>query len=138
MTAQEPLNRRQQFQALLRVARYRPKLTIGIIIGGIFAALLEGVGLGFILPIVEIVQSPGDPAAEADGILLAFVTLYQYLGIPFTLGFVVTGVSVVLAIRWTTTFLVRWLREALVIDYTREIQKQSFDNALDARLEYFG
>ncbi len=137
MTAQEPLNRRQQFQALLRVARYRPKLTIGIIIGGIFAALLEGVGLGFILPIVEIVQSPGDPAAEADGMLLAFVTLYQYLGIPFTLGFVVTGVSVVLAIRWTTTFVVRWLREALVIDYTREIQKQSFDNALDARIEYF-
>jgi len=69
--------------------------------------------------------------------LLAFVTLYQYLGIPFTLGFVVTGVSVVLAIRWTTTFVVRWLREALVIDYTREIQKQSFDNALDARIEYF-
>ena len=62
---------------------------------------------------------------------------YDFLGIPLTLGFVVTGVSVVLAVRWTLTFFVRWMREALVIDYTREIQKQAFDNALDARIEYF-
>ncbi len=136
MTAKEQPGRRQQLQALLRVARYRPKLTIGIIIGGIFAALLEGVGLGFILPIVEIVQA-SDPVAEADGLMLAFVTAYQFLGIPFTLGFVIAGVSLVLAVRWTATFLVRWLREALVIDYTREIQTRAFDNALDARIAYF-
>ena len=131
------ISRREQLRALVRVAKYRPTLAVGIIIGGVFAALLEGVGLSFIMPIVEIVQAPDDPSAEADGILLAFVTAYQYLGIPFTLGFVVAGVGLILAVRWTTTFFVRWLREALVIDYTREIQKQSFDNALDARVEYF-
>ncbi|MCQ4333139.1 hypothetical protein KM295_06525 [Natronomonas sp. F2-12] len=65
--------------------------------------------------------------------MMAFVTLYLFLGIPFTLGFVIAGVSAVLAVRWTTTFLVRWMKEMLVIDYTREIQKQAFDNALDAR-----
>jgi subfamily B ATP-binding cassette protein MsbA len=119
------------------VAKYRPYLTVAIIGGGVFAALLEGVGLGFILPIVEIVQSPGDPAQEADGIMLAFVSIYQFLGIPFTLGAVITGVSLVLTVRWTTTFVVRWLRSALAIDYTRDLQKRSFDNALDARIEYF-
>ena len=137
MTDGETITRREQLRALVRVAQYRPKLVIGIIFGGVFAALLEGVGLGFIMPIVEIVQSPGDPAAEADGVLALFVTVYELLGIPFTLGLVVTGVSVVLAVRWTLTFFVRWMREALVIDYTREIQKQAFDNALDARIEYF-
>ncbi|EMA47116.1 ABC transporter [Halobiforma nitratireducens JCM 10879] len=89
------------------------------------------------MPIVEIVQSPGDPTAEADGVMQLFVMAYDFLGIPFTLGLVVTGVSAVLAVRWTMTFFVRWMREALVIDYTREIQKQAFDNALDARIEYF-
>jgi len=137
METSEQISRREQLRALLRVAKYRPKLTVAIIVGGIFAALLEGVGLGFILPIVEIVQAPGDPAAEAEGVMLAFVTAYQFLGIPFTLGFVITGVSAVLAVRWTSTFLVRWMREALVIDYTREIQKQAFDNALEARIAYF-
>jgi subfamily B ATP-binding cassette protein MsbA len=131
------IGRRQQLQALVRVARYRPRLTAAIIVGGVFAAVLEGVGLSFILPIVEIVQAPGDPAQEADGIMLAFVSAYQFLGIPFKLGFVVVGVSLILTVRWTTTFVVRWLRGALVVDYTRDIQKRSFDNALDARIEYF-
>ncbi len=137
MAEHEQISRRDQLDALIRVGRYRPKLTVAIIIGGIFAALLEGVGLGFILPIVEIVQTSGDPTAEAEGVMLAFVTAYQFLGIPFTLGLVITGVSLILAIRWTTTFLVRWMREALVVDYTREIQTQAFDNALDAKIAYF-
>lgn len=137
MSEGEEISRQEQLRALLRVANYRPGFTAAIIAGGIIAALLEGVGLSFILPIVEIVQASGDPAAEAGGVLLAFVTLYQFLGIPFTLGFVVTGVSIVLAVRWTLTFIVRWLRGALVVDYTREIQTRAFDHALDARIEYF-
>jgi len=95
------------------------------------------VGLSFILPIVEIVQAPGDPAANADGLLLAFITTYQTLEIPFTLGTVVMGVSVVLTIRWTSTFLVRWLRGVLVVEYTRDLQTRAFNNALDAKIEYF-
>jgi len=135
--AQEATNRREQLRALLRVARYRPVFTTAIVGGGVFVAALEAVGLSFILPIVEIVQSPGDPAAEAEGMLGVFVTVYQVLGIPFTLGSVVVGVSLVLTVRWTSTFVVRWLREALLFNYTRELQTRSFDNALDARIEYF-
>ncbi|MDL0143563.1 ABC transporter ATP-binding protein [Halobacterium salinarum] len=136
-TNAEPVSRREQLHALVRVARYRPVFTLAIIGGSVFAASLEAVGLSFILPIVEIVQAPGDPAAQADGVMLAFVQAYQTIGIPFTLGTVVTGVSLVLTVRWSSTFVVRWLREALVFDYMRELQTQSFDNALDARISYF-
>jgi len=136
-TESEEISRRAQLRALLRVARYRPVFTAAIIGAGVFAAALEAVGLSFILPIVEIVQSPGDPAAEADGVLAVFVAAYRTLGIPFTLGSVVVGVSLVLTVRWTSTFLVRWLRSALAIDYTRELQERAFINALDARIEYF-
>lgn len=137
MSQAEDISRREQLDALFRVARFRPRLTIAIIVGGVFAALLEGVGLGFILPLVEIVQSSGDPAAEASGLQGAFVSIYQFLGIPFQLGTVVVGVSLVLTVRWTTTFFVRWLRSALAIDYTRDLQKRAFDRALDAQIEYF-
>ncbi|MDL0119324.1 ABC transporter ATP-binding protein [Halobacterium salinarum] len=136
-TNSEPVSRREQLRALLRVARYRTVFTLAIIGGSVFAASLEAVGLSFILPIVEIVQAPGDPAAQTDGIMLVFVQVYQIIGIPFTLGTVVTGVSLVLSVRWTSTFVVRWLREALVFDYMRELQTQSFDNAIDARIAYF-
>jgi len=137
MSEADTISRREQLRALIRVGKFKPLLTVGIIVGGVFAALLEGIGVSFILPIVEIVQAPGDPAAEADGVMEVFVMAYQLLGIPLTLGFVVAGVSAVLAVRWTTTFVVRWLRDALVINYTREIQKESFDRALDARIDYF-
>jgi hypothetical protein len=137
MSETPDVSRREQLQALVRVAKFRPKLTVGIIFGGVLAALLEGVGLSFIVPIIEIVQSEGDPTAEADGLLGAFVTVYDTLGIPLSLGYVILGVSAVLTVRWTATFVVRWLRAALVVYYTREIQTQSFDRALDARIEYF-
>jgi len=136
-TDSEPVSRREQLYALSRVARYRPIFTLAIIGGSVFAASLEAVGLSFILPIVEIVQASGTPADEASGLLLAFVQAYQTLGIPFTLGTVVTGVGLVLTVRWTSTFIVRWLREALVFDYMRELQTQSFNNALNARIRYF-
>lgn len=42
---------------------------------------------------------PGDPAANAEGIMLAFVTAYRALGIPFTLGPNVLGVSQVMVVR---------------------------------------
>jgi len=131
------VGRREQFSALVRVAKYRPAYTVGIIIAGVFAAALEAVGLSFILPIVEIVQAPGDPAANADGMLQAFVKAYQTLGVPFTLGTTIAGVSIVLTVRWTSTFVVRWLRGALRVDYTRELQTRAFDNALEASIEYF-
>ena len=130
-------SRREQLQALVRVAKYRPALTGGIVIFSVFAASLEAVGLSFILPIVELVQAPGNPATEADGVLGAFVAIYQVLGIPFTLGSVILGVSFVLTVRWTSTFVVRWFRGALEVDYIRELQTRAFENALDTRVEYF-
>lgn len=136
-TEANKISRREQVRALVRVAKYRPALTAGIVGFGVFAASLEAVGLSFILPIVEIVQAPGDPATEANGVLGVFVTAYQMLGIPFTLGSVVVGVSLILTVRWTSTFVVRWLRGALAVNYTRELQTQAFSNALDTRVKYF-
>ncbi|WP_049908632.1 ABC transporter ATP-binding protein [Halorubrum distributum] len=132
----EPVSRREKLDALRDVARYNPKYTTAVITLGIVAAVLEGVGLSFILPIVELVQLQ-DPAAEAEGILAVFVTAYQALGIPFTLGYVVIGVSAVMVARYTTSFAVAWFREALRTYYIRDLQTRAFRNALNARVEYF-
>ena len=108
-----------------------------MIIGlGFVAAVLEAVGLSFILPIIEIVQTE-NPSAEADGLMAVFVAVYQTLGIPFTLGFVVVGVAVVLTARYTMSFIVAWFRKSLRTYYTRALQMRAFGNALDARIEYF-
>ena len=132
----EPVSRREKLDALQDVARYNPKYTAAVVVLGVIAAVLEGVGLSFILPIVELVQLQ-DPAREAEGLLAVFVTAYQTLGIPFTLGYVVVGVSAVMFARYTTSFAVAWFREALRTYYIRDLQTRAFRNALNARVEYF-
>jgi len=128
--------RQQKIDALLDVARFNPKFTVLIIILGLGAAVFEGVGLGFILPIIELVQAD-NPTAKADGVLGTFATIYQILGIPFTLGYVVVGVAAVMTIRYTLSFTVAWFREALRTYYIRDLQIRAFDNALDAKIEYY-
>ena len=128
--------RQDKIDALLDVIRFNPKFTVLIVILGMGAAVLEGVGLTFILPIIEIVQA-SDPVAEADGLMAVFVTAYQAIGVPFTLGYVVLGVSVVMVLRYTSSFAVTWFREILRTNYIRDLQLRAFDSALEARIEYF-
>lgn len=132
----EGVTRRQKLGALLDVARFNPKFTILIIGLGLVAAILEGIGLGFILPVIELVQSSTSPA-EASGALGVFASVYQFLGIPFTLGFVVVGVVGVMTARYGMSFIVAWFRAALRTYYVRDLQRRAFDNALDARVAYF-
>lgn len=132
----DDVSRRDKIEAVIAVARFRPRFTIGVFAFGITAALFEGIGLSFILPIVELVQTQ-DPTAEADGLLAIFVTLYRTAGIPFTLGTVVLGVSGVMAARYTSNFVVAWLREALRTYYIRDLQDRAFRNALNARVNYY-
>ncbi|RLM62451.1 ABC transporter ATP-binding protein, partial [Halorubrum sp. Atlit-26R] len=132
----ENVTRRQKIDALLDVAKFNPRFTALIVVLALGAAVLEGVGLGFILPIVELVQTDTS-LSQADGIMGVFVTIYQTLGIPFTLGYVVVGVAAVMTVRYTLSFLVAWFREALRNYYVRDLQIRAFDNALDAKVEYF-
>jgi subfamily B ATP-binding cassette protein MsbA len=132
-----PVSRSEKFSALRDVAQFDPKLTIIIVGLGMVAAVLEGVGLSFILPIIELVQSEGNPAAQADGIMAIFVRGYQLLNIPLTLGTAVLGVAAVITTRYTMSFLVGWFREALRTYYIRDLQTKAFENALNAKVSYF-
>lgn len=128
---------RDKVRALADVARFDPKLATIVLLLGLVAAVLEGVGLSFILPIVEIVQSDGAPAQNAEGLMYAFVAAYQAVGLPLTLGTVVVGVAIVMTVRYSATFGGNWLREKLRIEYFRDLQIRSFDGALGADVSYF-
>lgn len=127
---------RDKSNAILNVARYNPKFALLIVVLALAAAVLEGVGLTFILPIIEIVGS-NDPVSNAEGIMLVFVTIYQFLNVPFTLEFVIVGVVAIMTLRYSTSFVVAWLREVLRTNYRRDLQLRAFDKALSARIGYF-
>ncbi|WP_332897138.1 ABC transporter ATP-binding protein [Haladaptatus sp. CMSO5] len=130
------LSRREQARALVQVGQFQPVLTVGIIGLSIFAALLEGIGVSFLLPIIQLAQHSGS-LGNADGVLGMFVSVYQLVGIPFSLETAIIGVAVVMIVRYTSSFLVAWLRATLQTMYVRDLQTRAFDNALNARISYF-
>lgn len=126
---------REKLAALRRVLAWKPALTGGIIAFSVFAAFLEGIGLSFVLPIIE--MGTGEPPADPDGILLGFVTIYELLNIPFSLGYLILGVAVVMTVRYTASFVAGWLSLALQIYYERSLRMKAFRRSLDAQVEYF-
>ena len=130
------LSWRKKAAALYRVAKFQPGFAAAVIVLAVVAALLEGVGLTFIEPIIEVSQS--DTASEeASGLLEGFLFVYDTLGLPFSLGYLIVGVTVVMAVRYTMSFLVGWFRAAIETRYVRHLQEEAFTNALDAQVAYF-
>jgi subfamily B ATP-binding cassette protein MsbA len=138
--ASDGVSTRGKLQALWSVATYRPGLTAAIIALSLVAAALEGVGLSFLVPIIELAQSGGsasEAAADSGGTFGAFAQASQYIGVPFTLEYVVLGVAGVMVVRFTSSFLVAWFRAALRADYVRNVRVELFENTLRARIGYF-
>ena len=131
----EDISWREKLVALRRVLAWKPYLTLGIVAFSVFAAFLEGVGLSFVLPIIEL--GTGEPPADPDGILLGFITVYEFLNIPFSLGFLILGVSVVMTIRYSASFVAGWLSLALQTYYERHLRTKAFRRSLDAQVGYF-
>ena len=127
---------REKFAALARVARYRPKFTVVLVVLGALTAFLEGIGLSFIYPILEVAQAD-EPIAEADGILGMFLQAYAFFGIPFALEFLIIGVAGAMTIRFTSSFVVAWLGAILRKTYEEMMRTRAFNGALDGKIRYF-
>ncbi|MEY7849450.1 ABC transporter ATP-binding protein [Natrarchaeobius sp. A-rgal3] len=127
---------REKGRALYRVAKFQPRFAAAVITLSIIAALLEGFGLSFIMPIVEVAQAD-TPVEEADGFLGIFLTAYRTVGVPFTLGYLIAGVAVIMIIRFTTSFFVGWLQAAIETKYVRYLQEEAFYHSLETKISYF-
>jgi hypothetical protein len=74
LEAPESISTREKFRALYEVATFRPRITAGIIVLGVVTAALEGVGLGFILPIIQQAQGDTEPSGLATCSAAVLVT----------------------------------------------------------------
>ncbi|WEL20547.1 ABC transporter ATP-binding protein [Halorhabdus sp. BNX81] len=127
---------RTKLAALFDAMRYRPKLATGVVLISVVAAVLEGIGLGFILPIIELARGSTDPET-ASGVLGLFADVYLALDVPFTMAYLVVGVAIIMSIRYTSSFLVGWLRGAMETYYTAHLQQRAFEQATVAKIAYF-
>jgi subfamily B ATP-binding cassette protein MsbA len=136
MSTSEQLSNREKFRALRRVAEYRPGFSFGLIVLGAFVAVFEGIGLGFIYPIIETAQSE-DPTQVSGPVMKTFVGAYDILGIPFSLEYLILGVAGIMTIRYSLSFVVKWLSVILAKHYEKHLRTRAFDGALDAEIGYY-
>lgn len=134
-TDSDGVSTRTAVSAIRDVVSHRPLLSAAIVALSMLVGVLEGIGVGFILPIVTVVQdrTNGDPS----GPIRAFIELYSLLGIPFTLEYIVVGVGVVLAVRYTLGVIVAWATAVLGTGYRRHLRVTGYGRALDAKTAYF-
>lgn len=128
---------KDQRKALSKIATYNPKLSLGIGVLSLLAAVFEGIGVGFILPIVRLAESGGMEPNETSGFLRLFAEIYITAGVPFTLEYVVGGVIAVIGVRYGASFLVAWLRVILKSSYERHLKTETFRSVLWAKTSYF-
>jgi len=127
---------REKFHALRIIASYDPKLVSLIVVFGFVTAIFEGIGMGLILPVIEVAQN-GPPSGDPSGMVGGFIAVYDFVGIPFTLEYIVGGLIAVITVRYATSFVVAYLRESLRTQYIRELQRSAYNAALNARIGFF-
>jgi len=130
-----PVDRSEKIRAVREAAAYRPRLAGSIVLLSLSTALLEGVGVGFLLPIIELTQSSMQPS-QADGILGLFVRAYATVGIPFQFETLIAGVVAIMGLRFGISFVTGWLQARLDIGYQRTLRQRLFEALLYAPIDY--
>lgn len=84
---------RRKLDAIAEIVRSTPLLTVGIIFLSIFATVLKGVGLSFLVPVIEIAHGITNPD-EMSTLARVFINVFEFLGVPFNLEFVILAAMI--------------------------------------------
>jgi subfamily B ATP-binding cassette protein MsbA len=129
------MNLLEKWSYMKKVFLFRPLFTIGITFFSIFAAVMEGVGLSFLLPIMEVAQQ-GIP--ENPGMMMSiFLGMYNVLNIPFELIYIIIGAMCVMGLRFASSFMSSWIQEYLRESYIRSLRVKTYNHAMNARIALF-
>jgi len=126
-------SRREKVEALAAVLWYDPPLAAAVVLLSLFAALLEGIGLGFVLPIIEQADGGGPVSGGGGDLYRLFEHGYGALGVPFTIEFLLAGVAAMVVTRHVAGVLAAWLQARLGATYVRDLKRRTFERVLDAR-----
>lgn len=126
----------EKLRGLKEVALYRPFFTVAIAVLGTAVAILEAVGLSFISPIIRIANQ-SNPSLGQGPILDIFIITYDTLGIPFSIGYLIAGVCLIMTVRFTLSFIFDWLSSIVQYSYERHLRSESFNRVLRSETEYF-
>jgi subfamily B ATP-binding cassette protein MsbA len=118
------------------VVRYNLPLAAVIVTLSLVTALLEGIGLGFLLPILASGSDIDVSGSGGSRLLELFQNVYGTVGVPFTLETLLLGVAAVMTVRHVTSIGIAWLQEILGVRYVADLRTELLDRFLRARVSY--
>jgi subfamily B ATP-binding cassette protein MsbA len=116
------------------VISYRPRLAAAVIFSSVITAALEGIGMGFLLPILQEAQL-SETSDAGSRFVEGFEWVYNLIGAPFTLETILVGVAVVMSIRYSLSFLTDYLEGVLKYQYFEHLQRRLFKAAIDSDIK---
>ena len=135
--AESDISTGEKLESLKQVARHRPLFMASVLVLSLVSTLLEGIGLTFLYPIITAAQAEGDAVQNADGVTELFFQAYLALGLPFTLEFLIVGLASVMIVRYSVSFLAKWLSSVLTVEYERYLRTHAYELALGATVSYY-
>jgi subfamily B ATP-binding cassette protein MsbA len=118
------------------VVRYNLPLAAVIVTLSLVTALLEGIGLGFLLPILASGSDIDVSGSGGSRLLELFQNVYGTVGVPFTLETLLLGVAAVMTVRHVASIGVAWLQTVLSVRYVADLRTELLERFLRARVSY--
>lgn len=101
------------------------------------AALLEGAGMGFLIPVFESLQHSINGQPSESSVSAVYMRVFRWLGLPFTLPAVLTlGVAIFFGysfLGYLRVLVAAQSQNKLVVN----LRSEAFSNLLDFDLDYF-
>jgi subfamily B ATP-binding cassette protein MsbA len=127
----------EKLSELKQVFGFDPKRLTLIIALGLGVAVLEGIGIGYILPLLEVIQSGGGVGEQPNRVIDLFLSVYEIVGIPLTLETVLVPVGFLLSFRYIGTFVMNWLQALVGSRFIGDLQTEAYERLLMAEVAYF-
>lgn len=113
----------------------RTRMAVGICSLAIVIAVLEGLNIGLLVPLLETLQN--SDSADEHWITGVVAKLFASVGIPFRLSSILLVLTVVLLLMATLKYIRMLLTARLRTGFTAWIRYQYMSNLLNADISYF-
>ena len=121
--------------ALAFFFRARPKTTLAMLLLLVVTALVEGLSIGFLVPLLESINNQGDVATSSQVSRLVS-EMYDLLGIPFALWTIMVGGFALFAVQGVLKFFSQTEMVRLGGSITGNTRTTIFENLLRTDLAY--
>jgi len=113
----------------------RPWVTAGLIIVALVTAFVEGLGIGFLVPLLETINEQADSATQSQ-VSEYLSGFYEQIGVSFTLAPIMIGAFALFVLQALLKYLAQTQTIRIASQFNAEMRTRIFSGLVNADLGY--